>query len=298
VGVRYLLEKRRDLLDAQIALNEGGAATLAPDQSFVSSVGIGVAEKVYQSYRLRVLGKGGHSSMPATDVDAVTTLSRALVKIGEHRFEQRVLPQVKDYLALAAQSETPPLSHALANAARSAPRLRPEDASVIANDRVFNALTRTTCVATMLRASPQDNVLPTDAEAIVNCRILPDETPAATQRTLTELVADPLVAITPYKDFAFGPLEELTGEVPAAIRKATAKVFPRAAVVGVMGTGATDSRHLRAAGIHAFGVDTAPVTLDDARKGVVAHGPDERRPVKWIGEGTRYLREIVLELVR
>jgi acetylornithine deacetylase/succinyl-diaminopimelate desuccinylase-like protein len=141
-------------------------------------------------------------------------------------------------------------------------------------------------------------VLPTDAEAVVNCRIMPDETREATEKTLRDLVADPRVAITPYDDVHFGPIEELTGDVPAAIKKASAKVFPRAAVVGTMGTGATDSRHLRAAGIHAFGIATSAVTLDDVRKGMVAHGPDERRPVKWIGEGTRYLRELVLELVK
>jgi acetylornithine deacetylase/succinyl-diaminopimelate desuccinylase-like protein len=199
--------------------------------------------------------------------------------------------------ALAATSAKPPLSLALERASKSAPQLAPEDGEVIGKDPVFNALTRTTCVATMLHGSPQDNVLPTEVEAIVNCRIMPDETREATQETLVGLVGDPRVAITPYSDFHFGPSEELVGEVPSAIKKAAAKVFPRAAVVGSMGTGATDSRHLRSVGIHAFGIATSAVPLDDVRKGLVAHGPDERRPTKWIGDGTRYLREIVFELV-
>jgi acetylornithine deacetylase/succinyl-diaminopimelate desuccinylase-like protein len=297
-GVRYLLEKRPELLAAEFALNEGGHAMLTPDLTQVRSVGIGVAEKIFQSYRLHVEGKGGHSSTPAPDTDAVTILARALVKIGEHPFEQHLLPQAKDAFLLASKSEKPPLSLALEHAARSAPRIAPEDGEVIGKDRAFNALSRTTCVATMLRGSPQDNVLPTAVEAVVNCRILPDETREGTLKTLTEVVSDPRVLITHYDDVGFGPSEDLGGEVPAAVRRAAAKVFPRAAVVGVLGTGATDSRHLRARGIHAFGISTAPVTLDDARKGLVAHGPDERRPVKWIGEGTRYLREIVLDLVK
>jgi hypothetical protein len=45
-------------------------------------------------------------------------------------------------------------------------------------------------------------------------------------------------------------------------------------------------------------VGASAVSLEDARKGFVAHGPDERRPVKWIGDGTRYLREIVLDLAK
>ncbi len=297
-GVRWLLANKRDLLDAEIALNEGGSVLLAPDLTHVRSVGIGAAEKTFQSYRLAVQGKGGHSSTPAPDVDAVTTLARALVKIGDYRFEQRVLPQVKDVLALAATAEKPPLATALKHASETAPKVVPEDGAVLGRDRVYNAMTRTTCVATMLKGSPQDNVLPTEVEAIVNCRLLPDETREQTLKLLTELVADPAVAITSYADFGLGPSEELTGDVPAAIRRAAAKVFPRATVTGVMGTGATDSRHLRGAGIHSFGIATSPVTLDDVRKGLVAHGPDERRPAKWIGEGTRYLREIVLELAR
>src|SRR5262249_55052417 len=163
-------------------------------------------------------------------------LARALVKIGEHRFEPHLLPQVKDAFLLAAKSEKPPLSLALEHAAGTAPRIVSEDAEVIAKDRAFNALSRTTCVATMLHGSPQDNVLPSAVEAVVNCRILPDETREGTLKTLTDLVGDPRVVITTYDDVGFGPSEELVGDVPAAIRRAAAKVFPRAAVVGVLGT--------------------------------------------------------------
>jgi acetylornithine deacetylase/succinyl-diaminopimelate desuccinylase-like protein len=65
-----------------------------------------------------------------------------------------------------------------------------------------------------------------------------------------------------------------------------------------MNTGATDSRHLRGAGIHSYGIATSFSSLDEGRAGHTAHGPDERRPVKWIGEGTRWLRELVLEIAR
>jgi len=296
-GVRWLLKNRRQLLDAEIALNEGGHMLLTPDLAEVRSIGIGVAEKTFQSFRLTVKGKGGHSSVPATDGDPVTTLARALVKLGDHRWPMKVLPQVRDSLAGAATSEKPPLSTALKHAADTG-KISPQDAEAIGKDRAYNALVRTTCVTTMLKGSPQDNVLPTDVEAVVNCRIMPDETIDGTQKTLATVIGDSNVAITHYDDTGAGPLEEPTGEVPEAIRHAAAKLFDKARVVGTMGTGATDSRHLRGAGIHAFGISTSPVTLDDVRKGLVAHGPDERRPVRWIEPGTQFLREIVNELVR
>lgn len=296
-GVRWLLAHRRELLDAELALNEGGYLSLAPDRTRVRAVEIGVAEKTYQSYRLVVHGKGGHSSQPPIDGNAVTTLARALVKIGEHRFPMRVLPAIRDVIALAGTTEPAPLAGALTRAAKAA-TIAPVDAELIAKDRPYNALLRTTCVATMLRGSTQDNVLPTEAEAIVNCRLLPDETKQATAQLLAELVADPAVEISQYDDVGAGPSEQLDGVVVTAIRHAAGKTFPGATVVGGMSTGATDSRHLRGAGIHAFGISTSPVTLDDIRGGLVAHGPDERRPVAWIDPGTAYLRAIVDELVR
>jgi acetylornithine deacetylase/succinyl-diaminopimelate desuccinylase-like protein len=263
----------------------------------VRSVGIGVAEKTFQSFRLTVKGKGGHSSVPPVDGDAITTLARALVKLGDHKFPMKVLPQVKDSLAGASTHESPPLSTALKRSADTG-KITPQDAETIGKDRAYNALVRTTCVTTMLKGSPQDNVLPTEAEAVVNCRIMPDETIPATQKTLAGIINDSNVVIAPYDEVGAGPIEQPTGEVPDAIRAAAAKVFDKAHVVGTMGTGATDSRHLREAGIHAYGISTSPVLLEDVRKGLVAHGPDERRPVKWIEPGTQFLREIVNELVR
>jgi acetylornithine deacetylase/succinyl-diaminopimelate desuccinylase-like protein len=298
VGARWLVQHRKDLFgDAEIALNEGGSLLLGSDGE-IRSVGIGVAEKTFQSFRLTVKGKGGHSSQPPTDGDAATTLAKALVKVGEHAFPMRVLPQVKDALWHASQREKSPLGPALAHAVASAPKVQPADEKVIATDRTYNALLRTTCVTTMLKGSPQDNVLPTEVEAVINCRILPGESIADTTKTLTDLVHDTNVAITTYDEVGEGPIEELAGAVPAAVTTAAGKVFPGAHVIGTMSTGATDSRHLRGAGIHSFGISTSAVSLDDVRKGLVAHGPDERRPVKWIDKGTEFLRAIVDELVK
>jgi len=298
VGVRWLVEHRKDLFgDAEIALNEGGSLLVGADGD-IRSVGIGVAEKTFQSFRLTVKGKGGHSSQPPTDGDAATTLSRALVKVGEHSFPMRVLPQVKDSLSHSSQREKSPLGPALAHAVASAPKVSPADEKIIATDRTYNALLRTTCVTTMLKGSPQDNVLPTEVEAVVNCRILPGETVSQTQKILADLVADKGVTIAPYDEVGEGPIEDLSGDVVAAVKVAAGKVFPTSHVVGTMSTGATDSRHLRGAGIHSFGISTSAVALDDVRKGLVAHGPDERRLVKWIDKGTEFLRVTVDELVK
>jgi len=297
-GVQWLLKNRRELIDAEVALNEGGGMTLTSDLSDVTLVGIGVAEKSYQSYRLVARGGGGHSSIPKNGDDPALTLARAVVKVGELRFPARVLPEVKSYFAAASTWEKAPLAAALKRASQSAPRLAPEDEKILANDRQFNAQLRTTCVTTMLQGSPQDNVLPTSAEAVVNCRILPDETREQTLATLVRTIADPKIEVKPEADDGVGPASPITGEVPATIEKLARAAFPRAAVVTSMSTGATDSRHLRGSGILAYGVSAAPTSIEEIRAGHGAHGPDERRPTKWLGPAATFLRNVVVEIAR
>jgi acetylornithine deacetylase/succinyl-diaminopimelate desuccinylase-like protein len=297
-GVGWLVAHRPELLDAELALNEGGALQLAPDGKRVQLVRLAVSEKLYQSYRLVVRGVGGHSSQPPTDGDPTRALGRALTRIAEHRFPARVLPEVREAFAVDATLEPPPLGPALGSAASSAPHLAAADAKIIERDRVFNALVRTTCVTTMLRAAPQENVLPTTAEATVNCRILPDETRESTRAALEQVIADPAVAVQPLPDFGAGPSSPIGGEVTAAVREVVRELWGDVPVVHAMQTGATDSRFLRQKGVLTYGIHCAPGTLDDARRGRAAHGVDERRPVAWLGQGTRFLRALTLQLAR
>ena len=297
VGARWLAQKHRELIDAELALNEGGALIAAPDLSRMESVTIGVAEKTFQSFRLIVKGKGGHSSVPPTDFDPVVTLARALQRIGELRFPAKVLPESREGIALLARQEKPPLSTALEHVAQTG-TVSPQDEAVVGKDRLANAQVRTTCVTTMLRAAPQDNVLPTTAEATVNCRILPDETREATQAQLARAIGDPAVELKPLEDFGFAKPSAISGPVNDAVHAAARALWGEVAVSHAMGTGATDSRHLREIGIQSYGLGGAPGTQDDQRAGRAAHGADERRPVRWIGEGVRFLREVVVRLAR
>src|SRR3989440_704586 len=118
-GAYWLARNHRDLIDAELALNEGGGLTVTPDLSRMESVEIGVAEKTFQSYSLIVKGKGGHSSMPPTNFDPVVTLARALQRVGELRFPAKVLPEAREGIALRALHEKPPLSDALKHVAQA-----------------------------------------------------------------------------------------------------------------------------------------------------------------------------------
>jgi len=294
-GMRWLVDHHRDLIDAEIAFNEGGNLLLDPTGSRMQSVGLQIAEKTFQTFRLSVHGKGGHSSVPPQE-NPITDLARALVKVGELRFPAHVLPEAKDQLLLAASHEQSALAEALRHAVASGPRISPKDEEVIRRDRIYNAYVRTTCVATMLSGAPQDNVLPTVAEAQVNCRILPDETIEGTQAALAKAIDNPSVELAPVINFGAGGKTTVKPEVDRAVRGVAKKLWGDVPVITTLQPGGTDSRYLRQIGIAAYGIHTAPGTLDDQRKGFGAHGANERRPVRWLADGVRFLKEITLSL--
>jgi acetylornithine deacetylase/succinyl-diaminopimelate desuccinylase-like protein len=296
-GARWLTENHKELLDAEIALNEGGGALLTDDFAKPVGVFLGVSEKVFQTFDLVVKGTGGHSSRPPTSGDPVVALAKALVKVGEYRFPAKVLPETKaDFESEAAAAE-PQYVAALEHAAASAPRIAPADDAVLTRDPAYNAAIRTTCVTTMLEGSPQDNVLPTSAKARVNCRILPGETRAQVQQALVKVIGDPNVAVTPGADIGDAGSSPFEGEVVEAVKKVTQAMFPGTPVLPGMGTGASDSRHLRNIGIRAYGVTPNMGTRAEAKAAHGAHGPDERKSLKWLVPGADFWRGIVRALV-
>jgi acetylornithine deacetylase/succinyl-diaminopimelate desuccinylase-like protein len=300
-GVKWLLSQPKaralGITDGAVALNEGGFVLLDRAESKVEALGLGAAEKTFQSYELTVSGKGGHSSVPDPNENLVTTLSGALVKLGAYRFPGHVIPATRESLEHRAKASSAPLRQAIERTLAKGTSTMADD-GILAKMPSIDALLRTTCVTTMLKASPQDNVLPTSVVATVNCRVMPDETRDATRATLAKIIADDRVVIKPMADSGEGGASPTSGEVPDAFRAVGARLFPNAAAYNMMGTGASDSRYLRAAGIAAYGVGAWPMSMEDAMAGHGAHGADERRPLKWYGQGLSYVRELVHTLAR
>ena len=230
-GARWLVENHKDLLDAEIALNEGGGTLLTDDFAKAVVVSVGVSEKTFQTFQLVVKGKGGHSLRPPTSGDPVVALAHALVKVGEHRFAPNVLPETKAGFASELSSAEPAYVAALRRVVASAPRISAADDAVLSKDPGYNADLRTTCVTTMLKAAPQDNVLPTTAEATVNCRILPGETRAQVRAALEKAIGDPNVTVSEWPETGDSPPSPFDGEVIETVKTVAAAAYPGATVV-------------------------------------------------------------------
>jgi acetylornithine deacetylase/succinyl-diaminopimelate desuccinylase-like protein len=161
-----------------------------------------------------------------------------------------------------------------------------------AQSAYYNALMRTTCVATMLTGGHATNALPQTATANVNCRILPGEPPATIKDRLVEVLADPKVSVAFVDQAKPSEPSPLSPAIMGPVESITHALWPGVVVVPTMGTGATDGLYLRNAGIPTYGVEGLFYEVDDNR----AHGRDERVGVKQYFEALEFQYRLIKAL--
>jgi acetylornithine deacetylase/succinyl-diaminopimelate desuccinylase-like protein len=156
----------------------------------------------------------------------------------------------------------------------------------------YNTLMRTTCVPTMVSGGHAENALPQSARANVNCRMLPDDSPANVMALLKSVVADTQVTITCLYASTTGPLSTLRTDLMDTVERLTASLWPGVVVTPVMSTGGTDGSLLRLAGIPVYGISGMFGDINDVR----AHGRDERLGVKEFYEGIEFMYRFIKAL--
>jgi acetylornithine deacetylase/succinyl-diaminopimelate desuccinylase-like protein len=287
MGIQWLLANHRDLIDAEFALNEGGGVGLKRGKPVRNS--IQTSEKVSYSYRLAVANKGGHSSVPTPD-NAIYHLADGLARLGRFAFPATLNPTTRQSLARAAELESPETAADI-----RAVLADPPDAAALERlsaNPGYNSQLRTTCVATMLEGGHAYNALPQTARAVVNCRIMPGEKIEDVTATLTRVLADDKIVLTPLGQPVPSPPSTIDEGLLSAIEKTSAEFWPGTPVVPIMSAGATDGSYLRNAGIPTFGHSGLAGDVDDVR----FHGKDERVAVKAFYEGGEYLYKLVKRL--
>ena len=269
VGIDFLVSRHWDEIAAEYALAEGGS-TVAQGGN-VRYVAIATAEKVPRGVRLIARGPAGHASRPSPD-NAVLRLAAAVAKLGEWRTPMRLNDTTRAYFERLA-SISPPgdadrYRH-VADAARG-PKI----------DRYFEryelphyAMVRTTLAPTMLKAGFAFNVIPSEAEAYIDIRALPDEDMPRFYEEMRALIADPNLEIEPRKPIRPAtPPSRTDTAMFRALEHAQRKMFPHAITLPAMLTGATDLAQLRAKGVEAYGFGPIVEAGDPGE----AHANDER----------------------
>ncbi len=278
-GVQFLLAEYPELVDAAFVINEGGGGAIVNGKYVTNNVQ--TAEKVYQSFTLEVTNPGGHSSRPRED-NAIYQLAAALTRIGGHRFPFALNETTRAMFAASAATLPSELAKQIPGLLKSPPD---EDAIAYLEQESYGALFRTTCVATQLQAGHAENALPQRAQATVNCRILPGTAPDDVQKTLSRVVADQQVSITPVQPATPSEPSPLVEHVMEPIRQITEDMWPGAAVVPSMSTGATDGLFFRNAGTPVYGVSGIFYAVGENR----AHGRDERILKRSFFDGLEFL---------
>jgi acetylornithine deacetylase/succinyl-diaminopimelate desuccinylase-like protein len=286
-GVKWLLTHERGLIDGDLVLTEGGIGELKAGRRL--AIDVQAAEKVYVDFALEAKSKGGHSSLPEAD-NAIVRVAEAAVRVHRHAFPVELNAVTRAYFQRMAEIEGGPAAADLRAVARTPPDLAA--AARLSSIPRYNARLRTTCVPTEISGGHAPNALPQSARVNINCRVLPGHTADDVARELNLAVADPAVELSRVSAMDASPPSPLPAELSSVIERAAAAVWPGVPLLPVMGTGATDGRFLRAAGIPTYGLTGLFVDIDDVR----AHGRDERLLARSFVEAHAFLTRVVWAL--
>ncbi len=273
-GIDFMTQQHFDEINAEFALTEGGSATI--ENGRVTVVQIETTEKVPRSTRLVVNGTSGHGSVPRVD-NAIVHLSAAVAKAGTWETPMRLNDTTRTYFEkLAAIS--PPEKAARYKALFDPQRAEEVQRYLAVNEPQRYSMLRTSIVPTIIKGGFRVNVIPSEAEATLDVRALPDENLDKLFAEMGKLIGDPAVRIEriPGNDRPASPPSRLDTEMYRTLEQISQRMFPGVTVLPSMSTGATDMAQLRAKGIQSYGIGPAHTEEDGTNYG--AHSDVERIP--------------------
>ncbi|HSA56560.1 MAG TPA: M20/M25/M40 family metallo-hydrolase, partial [Gemmatimonadaceae bacterium] len=271
-------------------LDEGGVVTegVVPGVSRPTAM-IGVVEKGTVNVALVVERPGGHSSMPPTHT-AVGILSRAITRLEANPMPARLTPVTERTFTLLAP-EMPFLRRLLL---ANLWLFRPVVVGAMARDERAAATLRTTTAATMIRGSPKSNVLPARAEAVVNFRILPGDTPDAVVAHVQRVVDDTAVRVTPQGRGSLpSPVADYASAEFRRLENTISQLFPGVVTVPFLMIAATDTRHYEPLTRNVFRFNPFVVNPDMLSG---AHGTNERIRADDFARGVRFYAQLIRNL--
>jgi acetylornithine deacetylase/succinyl-diaminopimelate desuccinylase-like protein len=272
VGIDYMVAEHFNEIDAEFALTEGGRTRL--ENGKVTAVQIATAEKVPRRVRIVVNGKSGHGSIPRTD-NAVVHLSTAVGKLGAWQTPMRLNDTTRVYFERLATISSPE------KAARYNGLLDPKRSAAIQrylaeNEPDHYSMLRTSVVPTIVKGGFQANVIPSEAEAIIDIRALPDEDMGKFNEEMARVIGDPAIKVEQINTGRRDPTppSRIDTDMFRALESVSKKLYPSAKTMPSMLNAATDMAQLRAKGIQCYGID--PPTTDEDRINYGWHSDVER----------------------
>lgn len=275
-------------LQFEFALDEGGSITEGMVAGVHAPVAmIMAAEKGYVSFRLTARDAGGHSSRPPPQT-AVGRLARAVARVQDRLLPTRLESPVTDMLERLAPEMPFVQRLTIANRWLFGPLLR----TTLAAQPTGNALVRTTTAPTMFNAGIKDNVLPSEAHAVINFRLLPGDSVQSVEDHVRRVINDEGIEIARDASFAEEPSPVADTDSPsfAVIAQTVAEVFPDAVISTGLVIGATDLRNYAGLYEHRYNFVPFRIQSDDLAR---IHGHNERLRVADYVRGIEFYRRLL-----
>ena len=273
VGIGFMVNQHWNDIACEYAITEGGSMTAREGK--VRTVEIATTEKVPRGVELVAHGQAGHGSRPRFD-NAIVHLSEAVAKVGAHQPPMRLNDTTRTYFERLATISTPEEAdryNHLTDPAR-APAI---EAYFAEHELTHYSILRTSVVPTIIKGGFRTNVIPSEAEANLDIRALPDEDMPKLYEYLKKVINDPAVEVVRSSRGGREPgaPSRIDNEMFRSFEAVQKQMFPGAITLPSMLTGATDNAQLRAKGVQAYGFGPI-VDEKEASAGGGAHGDDER----------------------
>jgi acetylornithine deacetylase/succinyl-diaminopimelate desuccinylase-like protein len=286
-GAGWLAQTRRELIDAGLALSEGGGGDLDAAGRRLA-VTVMAAEKVFAVFTLETTGPGGHSSKPRPE-NPIITLAQGVANLRTLAFPAELNANSRAYFETLA-----PRVDAESGAAMRRLLADPQDPAanaVLDRSVSWRAMLRTTCIPTQIEGGHAINAQPQRARATINCRLLPGSPIEPVEAAIVRAVADPRVKVVDGlpRGAPRAATPPLTPRLMDPIRAVAAKVFPGVPVTPVQETFGTDNGRLTAVGIPTYGF-SALLRGDDAGN---IHGLNEHIAVQSVLDARAFMHELI-----
>jgi acetylornithine deacetylase/succinyl-diaminopimelate desuccinylase-like protein len=285
-GTDGMVTNQRALIaDAEYLINEGGENILAGEALPFWTVSVG--EKIPFWLRLTARGRDGHGSRPRAD-SAPHRLARALARVVDYETPLRLLPLVQQIFCDLAAVEFPAEKEKFCNLEKSL--TDPAFRKRLTENPDWNYMLRDTISLTVLRGGPQTNVIPAEASAELDIRLLPGSDADALKQALRRAIADDSIEIELMSPVRTPNASPMGTELWRVFDRVIARHHPGTRVTPRLSSGYTESQVYRELGIHAYGFSPFVSPPDEAR---TAHGTDERITVEHYKKGLRVLYDVV-----
>jgi carboxypeptidase PM20D1 len=278
--------------EVEFVLDEGGIISEDSIPGVAAPVAlVGIAEKGYASIELVAQGEGGHSSMPPRHT-AVGVIARAVARLEDQPFRANLSGPAAEMFNYVGPEMAFPRRLVFANRWLFDPLIK----RILAGAPSTDAINRTTTAATMIEGSPKANVLPTRARAVVNFRIMPEDSVADVLAHVREIVDDPAVQVT-VLDFAAepSPISPTDSSSWVVLQRTIRQTFSDVVVAPYLTLGATDARHYGALSRNIYRFLPVRLTRENLS---LLHGTDERVSIANYAEAVRFYAQLLQNTTR